>query len=195
MRDQRIRVVGNLWRLTAEANCPVSTFSAVRQEWHRASEDLNTLDPVALKAAFRQDLYRVGAAEADGWLFAALDGEFDPPKQSYQSHLHGVASGGMIDVLDRLRTRPGYLPWRDNGVIPGCARPIRRSREPLTNVPSSIAYQMKGFWKVQAGRTSRIPEPFGSHVLLYLDRYRLTDLTLLVKLSVRQGKLVSTMIN
>lgn len=192
MRDQRIRVFGHLWRLIDDTNRPVSTFTIVRRAWHRVADDLDTLDPVDLKVAFRQHLYRMGAAEADGWLFAALDGEFDENTQSFQPHLHGVACGEMIDVLDRLRPLRSFDPWVAHGPVPGCLRPIQLSRGALTNVPSCIAYQMKGFWKVQAGRTSRIPEPFGSQALLYLNRYRLTDLTLLVKLSVIRGKLVPT---
>ena len=190
MRNHRIRVFGNLWRLVEETKRPVSTFTVVRQVWHRGFDNLDTLDPIKLKATFRQGLYREGATEADGWLFAALDGEFDPPTQGYQLHLHGVVCGGMIDVLDRLRPRTAYLPWQANGPVPGCGRPIQVSRAPLTNLPSSIAYHMKGFWKVEAGRTSRIPEPFGSHALLYLDQYGLNDLTLLVKLGVVGGKLI-----
>ncbi len=191
MRNQRVRIFGHLWDLVESARSPVSTFTVVKQDWIRFPENLEDLDPICLKIAFRQDLYRAGAASALGFLFSALDCEFNPDCQSYQPHLHGIASGEMIQVLDRLRSRPSYKPWSSVGRVPGCANPIVLSRKDLTNLPSSISYGMKGFWKVQSwGRTRRIPEPFGSQALIYLDRFRLADITLLTKLHVSNGLLL-----
>ena len=194
MRDQRIRIFGQLWKLINEGDEErVSTFTVVKRDWLKFFSDLDQFDPATLKNAFRTDLYRCGAAGASGWLFCAWDCEFHPALQCYQPHIHGVAAGGMIDVLDTLRDKRGYKAWDNSATVPGCATPVRISRQTLTNMPSCLSYILKGFWKVKVGdQTRRIAEPFGSSSLLQIHMYHLKQLTMLLKLSIVNGELVTS---
>lgn len=191
MRDQRIRVIGHLHQLIDQTDPEsVSIFSIVKMGWACHAGDFHEADARKLKASFRADLSRSGAPDADGWLFGALDCQFDSTTKNFQFHMHGVAADGIIDVIDRLRKRDGYRRWKDVPGIPDCKKPIVRSQEPLDKMPRPLAYQLKHFWKMKVGgRTRRLPDDEHTRALLFLDQYRLEELTLLMKLHVKNGAL------
>ena len=85
--------------------------------------------------------------------------------------------------------------------------PVRRSRQPLTDLPRPFAYLWQGWWPAHRRgdgsgvegsnqrhrRKRQIPEPFHSQSLLWLDRERIDDTTLLMGLYVgKQGLVVRT---
>ena len=203
MREFRIRTHGALWQLVDECTEPVSTFTIIKRSWIRFPDNIDHLDPVALKADLRTSLNRAGAKHTSGFLYASLDGEFMQEREIcnprfngvrpalYQVHFQGIASGEKIEVIDRLRKQRCFAPWMGDDKVRGCRTPVQLSREPLTNLPSPLAYTDKGFWKMQRnGKTLRIPEPHHTQVLLTLNDFRIEDLTLLMNLKVKAGKLL-----
>jgi hypothetical protein len=191
-RNYRIRVAGNLWQLMhSRMEERISSFTIVPRCGLIAAEDLSEFEPRRFLEAFRLDLYRSGARDVGGYLFAAIHGEFDPESERFQLHLHGLAAGRMRHVIDQLRRRPKY---RANQVD-GAARPVRRSHRPLHSTSYALTYLIQSWWPARRigevgdgeirrsrGR-QRIPEPFHSQYLLWLDRQRLSDLTLLFGIS------------
>jgi hypothetical protein len=204
IRDQRDRVGGAVWALADNAIGPVATFTVIPPGWSLSPYELAAANPKKMMATFRSDLNRSGAAGADGWAITLVHGEFDPGRVHYQLHLHGVAVGGMIDVVRALSDRPKYASSRlgerpDDGVF----QRIRVSRKPLTNLPSPLTYILQPFWPsrwsgdtgdgvINRQRTKhRIPEPYHTQYLLWLDQWALSDIALLMKLRVQSGRLIS----
>jgi hypothetical protein len=183
-----------------------TTFTIIPRGWEFTPGGLASVVPWLLMAAFRTDLYRKGGARAGGWLFAFVHGEFDPVAGVFRLHVHGACSSEMVPVLDRLRTLPKY---RSSRTLPdGAWDPVYRRvwvrRKPLHTMPDPITYLMQAFWpsrpiyvdqdgKRRRARDKRaIREPYHSMKLLWLDRWQLKDLTLMVGLRVTRAGLTRT---
>lgn len=206
MRKIRKRVIGNIAELLLNSAGVVARIvTLVPPSWQIASGDLLMVDLPKLLQALRSDLNRAGATQARGWAALFLHGEFEPLEQIYQLHVHGVATGEMIKVIDGLRTRPKYAPQAAHPGQLAVARPVQVKQKEITNLRSTIGYQFKSYWNerrvgpVGAGNNSkrtrdvrRIQEPHHSEVLLFLDRYRAEDLALMVGLRVQEGRLHPT---
>lgn len=202
MRRFRVRLIGALWPLVADGPwtpSETSSFTAIPRGWNCSPEALETADPKKLLARFRSQLNRAGAKDANGFLIAHLHGEFEPQGRVYQLHVHGIAAGEMIAVIDRLRKTPSYT---SDGLVRGR---MHISRKPLKDIPYPLGYPFKSYWpsrrigtvghegliKRQRGH-HRIPEPYHTQVLLWLDRWSASDLTLLMNLCVGRDGFVAS---
>ena len=205
MRWVRICLAGRLWkrmRITRR----FTTATVIPRTWEIAADQLDHVDPRRLLEAFRTDLYRAGVKAIDGWLFAYLHGEFDPIAKVYRLHLHIALTKSMAPVLDRIRTMGNYKSMR---LLPdGSPSPVFRRvwirRKPLVNMPEPVTYVVQSFWPARPihidgnGKRSRlrqkgaVREPYHSQVLLWLDRWKVEDLTLMVGLRVTKAGLIRT---
>lgn len=145
---------------------------------------------------FRGDLNRVArglGGMPSGWLIAALHGAYDPNTRTYPMHIHGLASGGKIEVIDALRDLPMYQPAVAGDGRDAARTPIVMSREPLVNLPSPISYILKSYAPLRPTRLAtdglrsaiptrvkRIPEPAHTEYLRFLDRWTINQLTLVM---------------
>lgn len=201
MRDQRIRIGGAIWKLTD--NHPlglISTFTVINSNWEFPGKQLSKVDPRKLRNAFRSWLMRCGAGDASGYLVAFIDAEYEPVTDTWRFHFHGLVSGGMRDVVDQLRHTRGYRSKQQQPVDSQVRTPqrVRISAKPLVNIPEPLTYLLKSFWSSrwegpidgamqrQCGKR-RIREPRHTQSLLWLDRWSLQDITLLM--GVRVGPL------
>ncbi|MDY6949247.1 MAG: hypothetical protein SXG53_26450 [Pseudomonadota bacterium] len=172
------------------------SFTVVSKHWQVRPEQLLSQSAKRLLATFRSDLNRRGASGAKGWLICVLDIEYEPQRGIFVLHLHGLASGEMLGVLNRLRRMPKYRPVRTerDGLVP-IYRPIVIKPLARTGFERQLTYLLKSHWtstwrgllqddaKFRTARKSqRIPEPYHSLLLLWLDRYSLQDITLLMGL-------------
>ncbi|WP_426037988.1 hypothetical protein [Brevundimonas sp. DC300-4] len=194
MRTLRIKIIGNLWQLfEAEGLQPdqLKFFTAMPKGWEFTPEMLDDVDPANLLERFRSQLRRAGSDDVDGWLIAAIHAEFEPETIVYKLHVHGFATPNLIAVIDRLRALPAYR------FKPNRAPPIQVSRKPLRDLPYPLGYPFKSFWPSRwigpvgdsgivkrQSFPSRIPEPYHSQVLVWLDRWAVSDTILLMKLRV-----------
>ena len=207
MRMLRIRIAGWLLLLLSRMGALSATvFTIVPKSWEFTPEELEGADPLRLLAAFRSALYAKGAAAIDGWLIAFIHGEFDPVARMYRLHLHGLCSLTMVKAIDALRKDPNYKAERllPNGEWNPVYRRVWVARKPLTNLARTLSYLVQSFWPSRPIYVSadgkrrrvrdkqRIPEPYHSQVLLWLDRYRLRDLTLMIGLRVTTSGLKRT---
>ncbi|WP_129586154.1 hypothetical protein [Sphingomonas montana] len=201
MRKHRIRIGGELWRLYDLFKQTPRTFTLMPAGLTFAPYQLAGVDPRRLNNQVRADLNRAGAGSADGWMLLCLDGEHDLRSGLFHIHFHGLAQGGMLEVLDRLRKQRRYKPQPVSLGATGKTTPVYICRKPLTDLPKPLTYIVKSYWPSRARglgdsgtrvkpRPQRIPEPAHSQWLLWIDQWRLKDIILLVKLRVVNGRLV-----
>jgi hypothetical protein len=192
MRQLRINLTGALHDL--HDRYPLQTFTLIPHGWSIPAAELDSFDPIKRLAALRSLLNRAGAGDAQGFLIGFLHGELEPESQVYQLHLHGAVHGEMVDVLDNLREGLN----RSDEIM----RRLRISRQRLCHLPHPLTYVLQSYWpcrrigpvgeegEINRNRQKqRIPEPFHTQYLLWLDRHRLGDLNLMIGLSVVGGRL------
>ncbi|RYG56905.1 MAG: hypothetical protein EON56_03370 [Alphaproteobacteria bacterium] len=198
MRDLRQRVCGQIWRLVKRTlNLNPCFFTLFPRGWEVPAGQLDGFNPIKKLAALRSLINRCGRQHLGGYLIAFIHGEFEPSRNVYQLHIHGIVAGSLRDVIDQeVRKTPSV---RSNDGTYGLSDFVRhrlRMESSLTDLPRPITYLVKSFWpsKLQYlnaqgqlrrhRRVRRIGEPYHTEVLLWLDQWRLNDLSLLMNLSV-----------
>lgn len=207
MRGLRINIAGAIWQLIDEVGAenvrPVTIIPATWEFWPWVLEEI---DPAKFMKALRSAFHSRGAAVANGWFIGFIHGEFDPISDVFRLHVHGFAYGGMVEVVDRLRMLPNYSTqfYLPDGELNPVYRRVMIGRKPLTNVPHAVTYALQSYWpsraliirddgkRIRARQKQRIEEPYHSQVLLWLDRWRIEDLTLMIGLRVTGNGLLQT---
>ncbi|CAH0497220.1 hypothetical protein [Novosphingobium sp. CECT 9465] len=152
-------------------------------------EEFEAFDAEAEKKAFKSFLNRRGIAKHKGWLIAVLHGEYDSFRKLWRVHWHILACHEMIKVIDGLRTEPDFKKSKRE-------RPrVRRSREPLVNIPRIVSYLLQAWWPnrpsgkfgdaPKEGRTDHRMGIVGlphARWLIWMDGRKLSDLVMLVGL-------------
>lgn len=161
------------------------TVTVIYSGWSFTPAELDQVTAAKLKAQFRQHLIRGGVLKVPGPLFAVLHGEFEPTSGRYILHYHLVTTAAKAAALLaglRAKKIKGYT------VTATGSAPVRRSR--IGNRVHQLTYLAKAYWpskpiiwingKPQRVRDPRrIPEPYGTQVLLWLDRQTFPDLVLM----------------
>jgi len=202
-RRIRIRILGNLYRTSYESPYRlVTTIHLIPRGWDFTLEELMSVNPNGLLATLRSDLNQHGARDADGYFAAFIHGELDLTNERYQLHVHALSADGMIDVVERLKGTAKYA----SGGEPGRLSVYRRhvvSAKPLANMPHPLTYLLKSFWNwslvlekhahySRCKINSRMPEPFHSIYLLWLDRWKAGDISLLMGMRVGKAGFILT---
>lgn len=205
MRQWRIRVSGALWELVTEL--PTNKwvfFTVILPKWWVASSKLKHEEAKRLAACLRTALYRAGAKDASGWLYAMLHGEFDGTTEGFSLHFHGIATEGMIKVLKGLRLQPQFRSSkRDGSNYPHVAISRKlKIDQPWGYLPDILTYASKSFWPqhnslvAEDGKRRRFGPKHritGIHLVRYLTWIHsqpIKDQVLLVHLSLIDGALV-----
>lgn len=203
MRARRNAVIGHLWRLLEQVKAnPRGTVTVMVRGWEIPPDDLHLIDPRRLLEPYRADLNRCGLARADGFAFFGLHGEYNSLTGMFDLHLHGVYVGAVEDVLRALRKRPKYQP----AIIEcqGARKKVNRvkvSTRPMKAMPHPITYTLQSWWprrdtfvaggKVKRSKArKRIPHFPHALWLLWMDRWTVSDLTLMVRMRVTTKGLV-----
>ncbi|ODP39758.1 hypothetical protein BFL28_09045 [Sphingomonas turrisvirgatae] len=203
MYEARAPILDHLTRLVHEAqHGPVAIGALIPPGAKFGPQHLAEVDPRKLMMRFRSELNRVDAAEADGYLFATLHGEFCLSTGHYHPHQHFIATGQMIEALERLRSRGKYQIAAINASPSGRDTPALQLRKlNLDEARYALSYLFQHFWPARwsglsddgrklRGDRRRIPEPFHSAWLAWMHRQRLQDFALLMHLDVRREGLV-----
>ena len=189
MRRHRIKIIGGLLPIAQRDRGNFKIFTLINPKWATSLSHLPNVQPRAVMSALRLQLIRLGSERADGWLFAAYHNEFNEAEQLFYGHVHGIAADGMADVIDKLRTRKCYRSARSTGNTSTVVDPVFMTRQPVKGIPYAISYVLKSYWPrhvdgLTGSRKTRLHEPHHSEVLLWMDRHKLRDITLLMKLKV-----------
>lgn len=204
MRDVRLRICGQLWKMF-EMKQPKSLrfFTLIPRHWEIASGHLQNFCPERALRNFRRILNLYGANTAKGFFYAAIHGSFDPMSKKYQLHLHGLASGKMVDVLERLRQTTNLNSTKGDLEAENVRQRISVSRKRIDNIPRTVSYTLKTYWPSRIGKAQangqsvptgkrRIPDPYHAEYLLWLDCQEAHNLILTIGLSAsRQGYRIS----
>lgn len=191
MRNVRISVIGNLWRLVEdEALQPAVTATLQPAEMWVPADELMAVNPNTFMRRLRADLYRAGFGRMHGYLLVGLHSEFDVNRGGYDFHYHLAAGGEMATAIDNLRSVRRFQAGRiepHERDLPQSTR-IMVSREQLYNLPSPLTYILQsshphrpttvnpyGIRKRSSSRL-RIPEPHHTRWLLWMDQWSVSDL-------------------
>lgn len=198
MRNLRQRVSGQIWWLAIRtANLQPRTFTLFPRGWEVPAGKLSSFNPIQRLAALRSLINRCGGTEAGGYLILFIHGEFEPRRRVYQIHVHGLAAGALWRVInEKVRKTPSVRTIKGAYGRTDFVRHRLRMDGELTDLPRPLTYLLKSYWPSRAQyltpegrlrrhrRATRIPEPYHTEVLLWLDRWRLSDLSLMMNLSV-----------
>jgi hypothetical protein len=184
MRRIRQRVIGALLHaLKHHPNSDLQTFTILNEQWVFTPEQLNSITAKSIKNQFRSHLERAGVLGFPGPFIAFLHGEFEPTKEVYVLHFHGVTTAKKAEALRGLKTQPGYVQ-SDTG-----AAAIKIQN--VNDRASQFSYLIKSYWPQKAVRKysdgkwrrdrkpSRITGLFQIRCLLWLDRQELGNLTIM----------------
>lgn len=200
MRRFRLRFVGAVLKLIRnDPAVQIGVVTIIPRDWRIPGRALPAVKPKQYLERFRQQLVRAGLKDANGWMIAFLHGDYDPSHDTYQLHLHLVATDGLLPLLDKLRNLPVYRP-RDPAQ-PGYVRqpirvlalssPARRVSYYLAQAfwPSKPSYQKDGVWRRSRLR-QRIPDPRLAEWLMWIDRQGFGDLLMLRGCRLGDGSLI-----
>lgn len=197
MRHVRRRFGGWLWQLSDFHPHPVSQVTLLSESWVVPGEDLMLFDPAEMFERVRSRLAANGAYHVPGYLALGCHAEFWNPTQEWRIHAHGIAGGAMRDCVDALR---GCRMFKQDQ-RGARERPNVLIQDGLTNFPRPMLYTLQGWFpkrgyenpktgEIERGRKTRVPEPYHTQYLLWLDRFRLKDLVLLIGLRATERGLI-----
>lgn len=194
MRDRRLALSGEMLELSEEIGKVDTTATIMPATWCFTPTQLHDVDPSQLLQSMYMMLYRHGGDKARGYLLACLHGEYDDTIGAIWIHIHLWLAGEMVDVLDALRRSKRLRgPTRIVDGKPKKRRAIRITRKNLVNRPAPYTYVLQSFWPSRMyidasssgpkrGRRRRIAEPAHTDVLLWLDRWKLSDISFMMGL-------------
>ena len=146
MREQRIRIIGAVWKLVdTDQTGETVRFDVIKPGLACRRKGFRRLSAAKLRNEFRADLKRAaaklhpgGAAKCEGFVYAALHGDYEVVNKPFQPHFHVVATGDWVAVIDKLRYMRGYTPTKR------VKRPIRARRK-LTDLAYALSYVLKSY--------------------------------------------------
>lgn len=170
-----------------------------------AAADLPALKPrERLLHPLQVEFDRAGITAADGFLTVGLHGEFDSRRQIYDLHFHLSGHGDKIEALEALRGLDRYQ-WTPGGFLPDGRKQAARLVKPRLKpeqLPDRLTYTLQSYWPHsptgkfggsdtmrRKHRAGRIPEPFHTQWLLWLDRQNVSDLMFTQGLKLTSGGL------
>ena len=137
---------------------------------------------------------------------AFLHGEYALRKDAFGLHWHGFASGDYLVALENLRQGRKFAPGVEGDGRDAIARPVVIKREPMTDLPYPLTYLLKSFYPAVATiegdrgekprlctQSSQDSEPYHALSLLWLNKWNIVDISLLMGMRVtREGLTLNT---
>jgi hypothetical protein len=176
------------------------TFTLIPRGGDISAARLWAFNPVKFLEAIRADINRKLGKERDGFLILFLDAEFDAESEVYSFHVHGLAAGTLLEAVRNLKPRKhmrkGKRPSNKYRSDEKVHKRVKVRRKPLTNLPDPLTYLCKPFWSLKwkgavgsgmvkrKNGKARIPEPFHTQLLVWLDRYSISDISLMMRMRV-----------
>lgn len=181
-RQMRRVMADQLQQLVSATPAPSQAWTLVLPSWQVPGADLSNTATAGIHRRLRAALAAAGRPAGE-WAWGQVHGDFDISTQTFQLHVHGLATPHYISCLDAFRQD------RFRRII--CV-PLKV--QPLRDLPRQVSYALQSFWPHRPIVTTncvpkrtderwRIPEPWGSQVLLWLNRQTLGTMQIKVGLT------------
>lgn len=205
MRKHRMRIINAVCDLADRTQGGLIMVNLVSPSLRFAAGTLWEAEAEKILERLRQVLLRYGSASCGGWMIVFIDGEFEANNKEFVIHFHGIATEDFDAVLDMARRKSRLFRRVGLTANTNVKTPIRVIRK-LKNLPRLVGYCVMAFWPqrnraasaegdkpIDRRRKRRVDEPHHSEYLLWLDRYRIQHLCLMIGLEVdRHGSLKQT---
>lgn len=169
-------------------------------------DELMQTNPEVRKQNLRVALGRSGAKrDVAGWASGYLDGEYNPVTGLFQLHWHFIVTGDLIEAFERLKGSTAYKSVKRVADSPdGVATRVHIREVDDSLNPQVITYAFKGSWYARSrgeaggngdqadrlvGRLTRIPEPYHSQWLLWMDKWAFHHMLININLGLGEGGL------
>ncbi|MGG5809159.1 hypothetical protein [Falsiroseomonas sp. CW058] len=177
-------------REAGAAGLEVKPFTLVWPAHAVHADELHDADPTRLIAWLRRLALKHLPRNPRGWLYAQLHGEYEARSNTFILHFHGIAAGDYLlalrgPVKAELKEEAKHLPKNPN--TSDVRAPLLFQQ--LRDAPRQVSYVLQSWWpsrpvvmtpkglkRVRAKR--RIPEPYHSAYLVWLDRQSVAGLRL-----------------
>lgn len=188
MRTWRDRAPGHLWAVLDQVPGPRRFFTLIPRYGDVPAHRLARFRPAGILGRLRAALNDRGATGAEGLLWCVLEASYEIRLNLFRFHVHGVATGALVKVIDRLRKTRALKGGRRRGesLIVRVHCRTKLSRRELFNQPYPLTYTMKSFWSAHwvsdAGKRSRrqgIRGRAAVQALVWQDRWGPGDLVLM----------------
>jgi len=117
----------------------VQVFHIVLKRWAFPSEELASFSPDKFAERIRFHFRTAGISQSDGWILYRVHGEEEPHSGTIWPHVHGIAVGDAVDILEGLNAYYNKYDVHD-----GPKRKVMM--QDLKNINRQISYIFQTFW-------------------------------------------------
>ena len=181
-RELRRLLTSSLMELAHASDAgALRTFTLVKPAWAVRGSQLICFDPQRIIRQLRHQLpvVRPEPGETE-FLFGQIHGEYDSRTDLFQLHMHGVCTGAYAEPLRQAARELATTEVR---------KPLRLCRWNEEDGFRQLSYLTQSFWPhrptiivgevvKRTRRKCRIPEPWASEVLIWLDQQTLGSMQL-----------------
>lgn len=187
-RRSLVRDMLIIWPDQPEVLARLKALTLLHEDWIIPAGELDTLHPRTITDKLRKQLHRM---EFKGMVIGGIDGSFDADSKAWFIHVHLVAKGLNEEMIEKLRE---LYPASDSVPVPVMVKPVK-------DAARQFSYVLKSFWNWRqryvddqghyntVEKRRRVPEPHHTEYLLWLDRFAVSDLMLLVGVRRYGGRL------
>lgn len=187
-RGSLVRDMLTIWPDQPEVLVRLKALTLVHQSWIIPAGELDKLHPRTITDKLRKQFQRMGFT---GIIIGGIDGSYDPDLEVWFIHVHLIVEGLTKEMVEKFRD---LYPASERIPVPVMAGPVNEAAR-------QFSYVCKSFWNWRhryvddeghyntVEKKRRVPEPHHTEYLLWLDRFAVSDLMLLVGLRRYGGQL------
>lgn len=193
-RDVRNRAIGWVWYLFEQyRDAEKATATLIPATTFVPADDLHKVNPGLLMKQLRNEFDRCGVTSVAGFLFVGLDVEFDVNRGCWHFHYHVLGAGDKVDALAGLKKFRRFKHDRRHLFEADMAKYARVEvvRGPFVNEPHPFTYALKTYVnhrptkieldgiRQRSKNSYALPTPYYVQWLIWMNRWSISDFTLL----------------
>ena len=138
-RELRRNIIGNLLAfIDRHVTGDLYLFTIISPHWEIPGGKLLSTELKQIVKSLENDLRRVRGSNESHFIFAVIHGQYDPIRNVYSIHFHGIACEAAIESVRSLRTLKCY---KKSDFI---AKPI--VTEKIYDLPRVLSYCLQTYW-------------------------------------------------
>jgi hypothetical protein len=202
-RRLRKRIVGDLLKLVEQDQTGIiRRADIIPKAWACDLDGLSKYPKLQLQS-LRSRIVRAGGGKGPGFLVMTWHADMGAESKVFQRHAHLLATGSYVAALESLVGAKGLQADSITDWGTCIHTPVIVRKQQLFNPARAIGYLPKGYWlSTWAGGVSgtgtdrrartgtRLPEPYHTEMLLWLDDHKIGDLVLTMGLKITTKGLI-----